>query len=116
VRVLRSASTRAAPLPEQSMVASQPAPSVRSAICAAASSPAGTTWSTRPSSWAMAIRCGAMSVPITGPAPIARPNIAAARPTGPNPVTSSRSRPDTSRRSSASYAVPKPQDTNAPSR
>ena len=41
-------------------------------------------------------RSGETSVPTTGPAPIARASIAAARPTGPRPVTSRLSRPETS--------------------
>src|SRR5262249_4126164 len=48
-------------------------------------------------------------------APIAAPSIVALSPTGPCPNTASVSRPDTSSRFSAPYAVPVPQATAAPS-
>ena len=55
------------------------------------------------------------SVAMMGLAPSARPSMAAASPTGPSPVMSSVSCPDTSRRSSPWYAVPNPHETSAPS-
>ena len=53
---------------------------------------------------------------MTEAAPSARPSMAAASPTGPRPVIEEpASRPETSSRSSASYAVPNPHETRAPS-
>ena len=48
-------------------------------------------------------------------APIATPSMVAERPTGPWPKTASVSRPETSRRRSAWYAVPVPHEMAAPS-
>ena len=48
-------------------------------------------------------------------APMATPSIVALSPTGPCPKTASVSRPDTSRRFNAPYAVPVPHEMAAPS-
>ena len=78
-------------LPERSMLASQPRPPVRSWIVAVACASAGTAWSTSPMLLAISSRSGATSVAMMGPAPSARPSMAAASPTGPSPVISGRS-------------------------
>ena len=74
-----------ASVPEHSMAASTPTPSVRSSTAPTRSGPTGRTSST-PRSWARAARFAFGSTARTWPAPSARAAMAASDPMGPNPV------------------------------
>ena len=109
-----SAPRRPSDEPEQSMVVSAPSPRVRSWIAFTASASLALITCSAPKSRASARRSGTTSTAMTR-APIARPSIVALSPTGPWPKIASVSRPDTSMRLRAPYAVPVPHETDAPS-
>ena len=97
--------------PEQSMVTSQPCCSVRLRVWSMVETIPSTTFN----SLASKCRSAFTSEPKTDFAPRARASTQAARPTGPRPITSTRSLPLTFTRVNASQTVPNPQAISAPS-